>query len=113
MPAGRQADAVAPRTSLHGDRYRCRPNRLESRKTTHHSQENWWGPSIRPLSLGTYLRKRWNQAFGKGELRIGFCGGETRPGSAALRRGGDYFLYTVGSGPFSSVLRSQIMPSRV
>src|ERR1700675_3205797 len=28
---------------------------------------------------------------------------ETRPGSAALRGGGDYFLYTVGSGPFSSV----------
>src|SRR6266404_6751463 len=27
--------------------------------------------------------------------------------------GGDYFLYTVGCGPFSSVLRSQIMPSRV
>jgi hypothetical protein len=68
---------------------------------------------MRPLWVLTYLRKRWNQAYGKSELRIGFCGGETRPGSAALRGGGDYFLYTVGSGPFSSVLRSQIMPSRV
>jgi hypothetical protein len=26
---------------------------------------------------------------------------------------GCYFLYTVGCGPFSSVWRSQIMPSRV
>ena len=32
MPAGRRADAVAPRTFLHGDSYRHRPNGLETLK---------------------------------------------------------------------------------
>src|SRR6266481_4757675 len=40
MPPDRQADAFAPRTSLHGHIYRPRPNGLETLKTAHLSQEN-------------------------------------------------------------------------
>jgi hypothetical protein len=81
------------------------------------------------MSVWTYLGKRWNDAYGEGKLGTWLCHGyrsrrirwslsfaaEEDPAgkSAALRGGGYYFLYTVGCGPFSSVLRSQIMPSRV
>src|ERR1700674_2419304 len=52
MPVDRQADAVAPRASLHGHIYRHLPNGLETLRTTHLSQENRWGPCIRPCPYG-------------------------------------------------------------
>jgi hypothetical protein len=61
------------RASLHGHNYRHRPNWLETLKTTHRSQENSRGASIRPCPNGRTYEKGWNEAYGKGQLRTGFA----------------------------------------
>src|SRR6266478_5075542 len=72
MPPDRQADAFAPRTSLHGHIYRHRPNGLETLKTTHLSQEN-----RRELLSGhvpmDVLTRSPERRLWRGELRTGFA----------------------------------------
>src|SRR6266403_4563525 len=128
MPPDRQADAFAPRTSLHGHIYRHRPNGLETLKTTHLSQENRREPLSGHVPMDVLTRAPGRRLW-RGELRTarrcadgasrkrGRAPPPHRLSFAKSRRtlaselgaeedvvgnqqhlGGDYFLYTVGCG---------------
>src|SRR6266446_3427216 len=73
MPPDRQADAFAPRTSLHGHIYRPRLNGLETLKDNPPLARRTDGSFYPAMSRWTYLRERRNDAYGEGELRTGFA----------------------------------------